>query len=227
MEKVLAAVRMKICDLPPPDIPEAGAMTQLEGAGICGTYAKPPISQRSIMGQECIGRVPEAGREFTRRRDPRDGDRVLAGRNVGCIAADRLSTDSLRAGSIATTRAPHLMAGVAQSTDPPWNSMLHRMPDALSQQLAGRATPMANGDRGALFDSGLGHFTWPLAQDPGQKGPCQAVPAPIARGHNCESSARPLQPLASDRSAPEQPHDAMEAVRGAGDAVHVSPMPWM
>ena len=53
--------------------------------------------------------------------------------------------------------------------------MLHHVPQGLSPELAGLATPMANGMEWSLFDGGVGYDSTVLIQGPGQQGLSQTV----------------------------------------------------
>src|SRR6185436_9314610 len=57
----------------------------------------------------------------------------------------------------------------------PWNAVLHHVPRGLSPELAGLATPMANGVEWSLFDGGVGYDSTVLIQGPGQQGLSQTV----------------------------------------------------
>ncbi len=198
-EKVLAAVRTapettEFREYDMPDIPDDGALLKIEVAGICGTdvkfYAKPPIDDPVIMGHENIGVIAKAGATFKKRRGLREGDRVFAEHYVGCmncehchrgdyrlcIATDwRRNPDGIRFGYTSALKAPHLWGGFAQYMFLPWNSVIHRVPDGLSAELAGVVTPMANGIQWALFDCNVGYDSRVLVQGPGQQGLSQVV----------------------------------------------------
>jgi threonine dehydrogenase-like Zn-dependent dehydrogenase len=198
-ETVLAAVRTgpertELREFAMPDIPDDGALLKIEVAGICGTdvkfYAKPPIDEPVIMGHENIGVIAKAGRSFAKRRGLREGDRVFAEHYVGCMSCEhchrgdyrlcmatdwRRNPDGIRFGYTPMTRAPHLWGGFAQYMFLPWNSVLHRVPEGLSPELAGVVTPMANGIQWALFDCGVGYYSRVLVQGPGQQGLSQVV----------------------------------------------------
>jgi threonine dehydrogenase-like Zn-dependent dehydrogenase len=198
-EKVIAAVRTgpektEIQEFPMPEIPDDGALLKVEIAGICGTdvkfYAQPPIDDPVIMGHENIGRIARAGKTFMQRRGLREGDLVFAEHYVGCMncghchrgdyrlcmATDwRKNPDGIRFGYTSANKAPHLWGGFAQYMYLPWNSVLHRVPDGLSAELAGVATPMANGIQWALFDCNVGYDSRVLVQGPGQQGLSQLV----------------------------------------------------
>src|SRR3954471_5453148 len=93
VEKVLAAVRVapsktEIREYPMPDIPEDAALMKMEVAGICGTdvklYKTPPTKSAVIMGHENIGTIAKAGREVTRGKGFKAGDRGCVARYVAC-----------------------------------------------------------------------------------------------------------------------------------------------
>jgi threonine dehydrogenase-like Zn-dependent dehydrogenase len=83
--------------------------------------------------------------------------------------------DGLRFGYTLAERAPHLFGGFAEYMYLPWNSVLHKVPDGLSPELAGVVTPMANGIQWALFDCEVGYDSRVLIQGPGQQGLSQTV----------------------------------------------------
>ena len=198
-ERVLAAVRTapgttELREFPMPDIPADGALMQVEVAGICGTdvkmYGKPPFASPVIMGHENIGVIAKAGREFTERKGFREGDRVFVEHYVGCFKCDwchmgeyrhcentdwRTNPDARRYGYTTSDNPHHLWGGFSQYMYLPWNSVLHKVPDNVSAELAGVATPMSNGIEWALIDGGVGYDSTVLIQGPGQQGLSQAV----------------------------------------------------
>jgi threonine dehydrogenase-like Zn-dependent dehydrogenase len=198
-ENVVAAVRTgpgrtELREFPMPDIPEDGALLKVEVAGICGTdvkmYAKPPFAPPVIMGHENIGVIAKAGRTFAARQGVSEGDRVFVEHYVGCFQCDwcrmgeyrhceatdwRTNPDARRFGYTTSDNPFHLWGGFAQYMFLPWNSVLHKVPDGLSPELAGLATPMSNGIEWALFDAGVGYDSTVLIQGPGQQGLSQTV----------------------------------------------------
>lgn len=198
-EKVLAAVRtgpskIEFQEFPMPDIPDDGALLKVEVAGICGTdvkfYAKPPIADPVIMGHENIGIIAKAGKTFLARKGLKEGDRVFVEHYVPCFQCEwchkgeyrlcnatdwRKNPDGLRFGYSSANRAPHLWGGFAHYMYLPWNSVLHKVPDSVSPELAGIVTPMSNGIQWALLDCGAGYNTTVLIQGPGQQGLSQVV----------------------------------------------------
>src|SRR3954470_16958789 len=57
----------------------------------------------------------------------------------------------------------------------PWNAVLHRVPENVTDELAGLVTPLSNGIEWALYDSGVGFMSTVLIQGPGQQGLSQVV----------------------------------------------------
>ncbi len=142
------------------------------------------------MGHENIGVIERAGAGFTERHGVREGDRVFVEHYVGCFQCDwcragqyrhceatdwRTNPDARRFGYTSARNRYHLWGGFAQYMFLPWNSILHRVPDGLSPELAGLATPMSNGIEWALFEAGVGYDSTVLIQGPGQQGLSQTV----------------------------------------------------
>jgi threonine dehydrogenase-like Zn-dependent dehydrogenase len=198
-QSVVAAVRTgahqtELREFAMPEIPVDGALLKMEVAGICGTdvkfYAKPPIDDPVIMGHENIGYIAKAGKQFVERKKVKEGDLVFVEHYLPCFACEwchkgeyrlcaatdwRKTEGALRYGYTSAERAPHLWGGFAQYMYLPWNTVLHKVPDSLSPELAGVATPMANGIQWALFDCGVGYDSSVLIQGPGQQGLSQLV----------------------------------------------------
>jgi threonine dehydrogenase-like Zn-dependent dehydrogenase len=57
----------------------------------------------------------------------------------------------------------------------PWNAVLHKVPDNVSDDEAGIVTPLSNGIEWALYDCGVGFMSTVLIQGPGQQGLSQVV----------------------------------------------------
>jgi threonine dehydrogenase-like Zn-dependent dehydrogenase len=200
-EQVLAAVRTapgttELREYPMPDIPDDGALMKVEVAGICGTdvkmYDKPVIAGPVIMGHENVGVIAKAGREFTKLRGFREGDRVFLEHYVPCFQCDwchlgeyrhceatdwRTNPDARRYGYTSAEHPYHLWGGFAQYVYLPWNAVLHRVPDAVSSELAGIVTPLSNGIEWTLFDAQVGYASTVLIQGPGQQGLSQTITA--------------------------------------------------
>src|SRR6201994_917719 len=198
-EQVLAAVRpgrgrTELREFPMPDIPGDGALLKVEVAGICGTdvkmYAKPPFADPVIMGHENIGVFDRAGKAFTERHGVREGDRVFVEHYVGCMKCEwcrigeyrhceltdwGTNPDARRYGYTTSDNPYHLWGGFAQYLYLPWNAVLHKIPDGVSAELAGIATPLSNGIEWALFSAGVGYDSTVLIQGPGQQGLSQTV----------------------------------------------------
>jgi threonine dehydrogenase-like Zn-dependent dehydrogenase len=198
-EQVLAAVRTgphrtEMREYPMPDIPEDGALLKMEVAGICGTdvklYGKPPSDAPVIMGHENIGTIVKARRQFVERKGVKEGDLVFVEHYVPCFQCEwchqgeyrlcagtdwRRNPNALRYGYTTAERAPHLWGGFAHYMYLPWNSVIHKVPQGVSAELAGLVTPMANGIQWALLDCNVGYHDMVLIQGPGQQGLSQLV----------------------------------------------------
>jgi threonine dehydrogenase-like Zn-dependent dehydrogenase len=198
-EHVLAAVRTgsgqtDLREFPMPDIPADGALLKVEVAGICGTdvkmYANSPIAGPVIMGHENVGVIAKAGRQFTERRGLVEGDRIFVEHYVGCFRCEwchlgeyrhceatdwRTNPDARRYGYTSAENPYHLWGGFAQYMFLPWNSVIHKVPDGVSAELAGIVTPLSNGIEWALFAAGVGYSSTVLIQGPGQQGLSQVV----------------------------------------------------
>ena len=198
-ERVLAAVRTgpgrtELREFPMPDIPEDGALLKMEVAGICGTdvkmYAHPVIEAPVIMGHENVGVIAKAGPKFVEIQGVREGDRVFVEHYVACYRCEwcrvgeyrhceltdwRTNPDARRYGYTSCENPYHLWGGFAQYMYLPWNAVLHKVPDNVSDDEAGIVTPLSNGIEWALYDCGVGFMSTVLIQGPGQQGLSQVV----------------------------------------------------
>ncbi|GAB1818320.1 zinc-dependent alcohol dehydrogenase [Herbidospora sp. RD11066] len=198
-EHVLAAVRTaagttEFREYPMPDVPDDGALLKVEVAGICGTdvkmYRKPVIEEPVIMGHENVGVIARAGKTFLERQGLQEGDRVFVEHYVACHRCEwchqgeyrhcentdwRTNPDARRYGYTSADKPFHLWGGFAQYMYLPWNAILHRVPDGVTAERAGIATPMSNGIEWALFDAKVGYDSTVLIQGPGQQGLAQTV----------------------------------------------------
>src|SRR5919199_165668 len=198
-EQVLAAVRTaprttELREFERPRLPDDGALMRVDVAGICGTdvkmYAKPVITQPVIMGHENVGTIVEAGPKFVEVQGLREGDRVFVEHYVACYRCEwcrvgeyrhceltdwRTNPEARRYGYTSAENEPHLWGGFAQYMYLPWNAVLHRVPDNVSDEEAGIITPLSNGIEWALYDCGVGFMSTVLIQGPGQQGLSQVV----------------------------------------------------
>src|SRR3954454_16778947 len=198
-DQVLAAVRTaprttELREFARPSIPDDGALLRVEVAGICGTdvkmYAKPVIQAPVIMGHENVGTIVEAGPQFVERQGLREGDRVFVEHYVACYRCEwcrigeyrhceltdwRTTPDARRYGYTTSENPYHLWGGFSQFMYLPWNAVLHRVPENVSDAEAGIVTPLSNGIEWALYDAGVGFMSTVLIQGPGQQGLSQVV----------------------------------------------------
>jgi threonine dehydrogenase-like Zn-dependent dehydrogenase len=198
-ETVVAAVRTaprttELREFPMPEIPSDGALLKMEVAGICGTdvkmYARPVVDAPVIMGHENVGTIAEAGPDFVKRHGLGEGDRVFVEHYVACYRCEwchlgeyrhceatdwRTNPDARRYGYTSCEKPYHLWGGFAQYMFLPWNCVIHKVPDNVSAELAGIATPLSNGIEWALYDTNVGFMSSVLIQGPGQQGLSQVV----------------------------------------------------
>jgi threonine dehydrogenase-like Zn-dependent dehydrogenase len=198
-ETVVAAVRTaprttELREFPMPEIPSDGALLKMEVAGICGTdvkmYARPVVDAPVIMGHENVGMIAKAGPDFVKRHGLGEGDRVFVEHYVACYRCEwchlgeyrhceatdwRTNPDARRYGYTSCEKPYHLWGGFAQYMFLPWNCVIHKVPDNVSAELAGIATPLSNGIEWALYDTKVGFMSSVLIQGPGQQGLSQVV----------------------------------------------------
>ncbi|QRP50472.1 zinc-binding dehydrogenase [Amycolatopsis sp. FDAARGOS 1241] len=184
-----------------PSIDDDSALLQVEVAGICGTdvkmYANPPavIRGRVIMGHENVGVIAQAGRRFRERHGLAEGDRVFVEHYVGCFSCEwcrlgeyrhceatdwRTNPDGRRFGYTSAENPGTLWGGFSEYMYLPWNSVLHKIPDTITPELAGMVMPLSNGIEWALLTAGVGYADTVLIQGPGQQGLSQLVAAKTA-----------------------------------------------
>jgi threonine dehydrogenase-like Zn-dependent dehydrogenase len=244
-ESVLAAVRTaprttELREFPMPEIPDDGALLKMEVAGICGTdvkmYAKPVIEAPVIMGHENVGTIAKAGRKFVELHGLGEGDRVFVEHYVACQRCEwcrlgeyrhceatdwRTNPDARRYGYTSCENPYHLWGGFAQFMYLPWNCVIHKVPDGVSAELAGIATPLSNGIEWALYDTGVGFMSSVLVQGPGQQGLSQVVACKqagagliIVTGTTRDATRLELaKTLGADHTIDVETEDAPERIR--------------
>jgi threonine dehydrogenase-like Zn-dependent dehydrogenase len=190
------AGRTELKEFPMPDVPEDGALLKVAVAGICGSdvkmYKRPLNNGPVIMGHENVGWIAKAGPKFVERKGVREGDLVFLEHYLPCMKCEWChlgeyrhceATDwhhnpaAIRYGYTSAATAPYLWGGFGQYLYLPWNAVVHKVPDGVSPELCGIATPMANGIQWSLFDAQIGYGAKVLIQGPGQQGLSQVVAA--------------------------------------------------
>jgi threonine dehydrogenase-like Zn-dependent dehydrogenase len=170
--------------------PDAGLL-RVESCGVGGsdpeTYRRPNHAP-CILGHEIVGTIAELGPMAAARWGVGVGDRValqeylpcwhcewcLRGDFRLCMEADffnvkdRLHTP--RFGMSTSAAPPHLWGGYAEYVYMPANTVMHRVPAALTPQLATLAIPFGNGVQWACLDGGAGPGKTVLVFGPGQQG---------------------------------------------------------
>jgi threonine dehydrogenase-like Zn-dependent dehydrogenase len=195
-EKALAAVKvgpstteLRELDLPP--IADDAALLRVEVAGVCGTdvtqYRLPLRNGPLVMGHENVGQLARVGRTFAAQKGFKDGDLVFLEHYLPCghCEWDRIGeyrhcpatewfydSTAIRYGYTSMATAPGLWGGFSHYLHLPINAVLHQVPEGLTPEEAGVATPMSNGIQWAVFDGGIGLGSSVLIQGPGQQGLC-------------------------------------------------------
>ena len=195
-EKSLAALKvgtgeLELREVNLPDIPDDGALLKMEVAGVCGTdttqYNKPLRGGPIIMGHENVGYLSNVGKRFAERKGFKEGDLVFLehylpcgncewdhmGEYRHCQATDWFyDPEAIRYGYTPMDIAPALWGGFSHYVYLPYNAVLHTVPEGMTPEIAGVATPMSNGVQWSLIDGGVGYGTTVLIQGPGQQGLC-------------------------------------------------------
>lgn len=195
-EKVLAALKVgpsktELRELDLPDIPPDAALMKVEVAGVCGTdvtqYRLPLRNGPLIMGHENVGYLTRVGSAFAAHKGFEEGDLVFLehylpcghcewdhmGEYRHCPATEWFyDPNAIRYGYTSMDISPGLWGGFSHYLYLPLNAVLHKVPEGLTPEEAGLATPMSNGIQWALIDGGIGYASTVLIQGPGQQGLC-------------------------------------------------------
>jgi threonine dehydrogenase-like Zn-dependent dehydrogenase len=195
-EKTLAAIKVgpsttELRELDLPDVPPDAALMKVEVAGVCGTdvsqYKLPLRGGPLIMGHENVGYLAKVGSEFAKHKGVNEGDLMFLEHYLPCghcewdhmgeyrhCAATEWFYDpkAIRYGYTSMDITPGLWGGFSHYLYLPLNAVLHKVPDGLTPEEAGVATPMSNGIQWALMDGGVGYASTVLIQGPGQQGLC-------------------------------------------------------
>lgn len=133
---------------------------RVTASGICGTdvaLQARGVAEPTVLGHHVVGAVAAVGESAARRWDVGPGDRVVLEEYLPCGSCPtcrtgpyRLCPDTdiwaggRRIGTVPVTEPPGLFGGNAEYTHLPANAVLHRLPDALDDELAAWVLPYAN-----------------------------------------------------------------------------------
>ena len=195
----VAASTTELREFDLPELPPDAALLKVDVAGVCGTdvsqYKLPLRGAPLIMGHENVGTLARVGRLFAEHKGFKEGDQVFLEHYLPCghcewdhmgeyrhCAATEWFYDpkAIRYGYTAIDTVPSLWGGFSHYVYLPLNAVLHRVPEGLSPEEAGIATPMSNGIQWTLLDGGVGFGSTVLIQGPGQQGLCCVMAAKSA-----------------------------------------------
>jgi threonine dehydrogenase-like Zn-dependent dehydrogenase len=199
--KTLAALKVapsttELREMDLPDLPPDAALLKVEVAGVCGTdvsqYRLPLRNGPLIMGHENVGYLARVGRLFAKYKGVKEGELMFLEHYLPCghcewdhmgeyrhCAATEWFYDptAIRYGYTSIATPPSLWGGFSHYLYLPLNAVLHTVPEGLTPEEAGLATPMSNGIQWALIDGGVGYGSRVLVQGPGQQGLCCVMAA--------------------------------------------------
>ena len=179
--------RMALREFPLPEIGPEEALLRVEMVGVCGSdvgmyKGKPTRAPRPypiIMGHEVIGRIARIGREASKRRDLREGDRVIVEYAFGCgecfycMKGDYLHCESFHVyGSmISCKEPPHLWGAYSEYLYLPPRARVHRVDDNLLPEVGVLVCAvLGNGVRWLQVIGGISAGDTVVIEGPGQQG---------------------------------------------------------
>ena len=142
------------------------------------------------MGHENIGTSPRPAANSRRRKGFKEGDLVFLEHYVSCGKCEwchlgqyrhcentdwRLQPQRHPLWLYLGRKAAPSVGRLCPIRVPSVERRRHRVPKGVTPELAGLATPMANGIEWSLFDGGVGYNSTVLIQGPGQQGLSQTV----------------------------------------------------
>jgi len=179
--------RMALREFPLPEIGPEEALLRVEMVGVCGSdvgmyKGKPTRAPRPypiIMGHEVIGRIARIGREASKRRDLREGERVIVEYAFGCgecfycMEGDYLHCESFHVyGSmISCKEPPHLWGAYSEYLYLPPRARVHRVADTLLPEVGVLVCAvLGNGVRWLQVIGGISAGDTVVIEGPGQQG---------------------------------------------------------
>jgi len=179
--------RMVAREFPLPHIGPEEALLRVEMVGVCGSdvgiyrgkTARAPRPYPIIMGHEVIGRIAEIGREASRRRDLKEGDRVIVeyafgcGKCFYCTRGDYIHCESFQVyGSmISCKEPPHLWGAYSEYLYLPPRARVHRVKKDLPAEVGVLVCAvLGNGVRWLQMIGGISAGDTVVIEGPGQQG---------------------------------------------------------
>lgn len=182
----------ELWDVPVPEIGPDDGLLAVEACGVCGTdwelYERESLGTGlgpMILGHETVGRVAAIGEDAARRWGVGEGDRVAVEEFLPCGRCDlcragqyricdrtdlRRPEPFLRYGATPVHRKPGLWGGFAEMMYLHPDSIVYRVPDGVTPELATLFVPIGNGIRWVTHEAGGGPGASLAVFGPGQHG---------------------------------------------------------
>jgi 2-desacetyl-2-hydroxyethyl bacteriochlorophyllide A dehydrogenase len=174
--------KLEFRDLPLPEIGDDDGLLRMEACGICGSDYEQyegvlPVRLPVVPGHEPVGRIEQIGPRLAERWGVKVGDRVavetLLPTGEGLFSGGGLSAY----GYLSVDRPPGLWGGYAEYLYLAPNSVLHRVSESVSPEIATLFNPLGAGFRWAVAMPQLKPGETIVVLGPGQRGLASVIAA--------------------------------------------------
>lgn len=163
-----------------------GGLLRVEAAGICGSDVAAHLGDRParVMGHENVGRIAALSPAAAAAWQVELGELVLLeeylpcgqclqcriGEHRYCVDTDAAAAEPLRYGTTPIDVWPGIWGGYSEYQYLHPRSMIHRVPDGVTAELATLGLPIANGIQFLQLEAGVGPGDLVVVIGPGQQG---------------------------------------------------------